>query len=196
MKNFFKNYFNEIFQKLNTVDDELIIKLSKLIIKTNSNKNKIILLGNGASASIASHASIDFTKTLNIRAINFNEANLITCFSNDFNYENWMSRAIDYYADKGDMVILISSSGKSKNIVNAGNFSRQKKLTTVTLSGFSKNNPLRKIGDLNFWINSNKYNIVETAHQTILLSLIDYMLTFIKKKNLKNNDKFNKKNYF
>jgi D-sedoheptulose 7-phosphate isomerase len=182
MKNFFKNYFNEIFQKLNTVDDELIIKLSKLIIKTNSNKNKIILLGNGASASIASHASIDFTKTLNIRAINFNEANLITCFSNDFNYENWMSRAIDYYADKGDMVILISSSGKSKNIVNAGKFSRQKKLTTVTLSGFSKNNPLRKIGDLNFWINSNQYNIVETTHQTILLSLIDYMLTLKKKK--------------
>lgn len=176
MENFFNNYFNEIFRKLDIIDQVLIKKLAKKIIKINSNKNKIILFGNGASASIASHVSVDFVKTLNIRAINFNEANLITCFSNDFKHENWMSKAIEYFADKGDLIILISSSGKSKNIVNAGKFAKQKKLNIVTLSGFSKNNPLRKIGDINFWINSNKYNIVETVHQTILLSIIDYLI--------------------
>jgi D-sedoheptulose 7-phosphate isomerase len=79
--------------------------------------NKIIIVGNGGSASIAAHAAVDFTKVLKIRSITFNESNLITCFANDYGYENWVKKAIEFYALKGDILILISSSGKSQNLI-------------------------------------------------------------------------------
>lgn len=173
MYEFFSNYYTNIFEKLNEVDINSINKLINLLIKVNKRKNKILLFGNGASASIASHVSVDMTKILNFRSLNFNEANLITCFSNDYGYENWMSKAINAYAKPGDLIILISSSGKSKNIINAAKYAKKNKLNLVTFSGFLKSNPLKKLGDINIWINSKNYNIVETVHQTILLSIID-----------------------
>ena len=127
MNNFFSNYYFKIFEKLNEVDPNDINKIIKLLIKVNNKKNKIFLFGNGASASIASHVSVDMTKILKFRSYNFNEANLITCFSNDYGYENWISNTIDAYSKTGDLVILISSSGKSKNIINAGKLSNKKK---------------------------------------------------------------------
>ena len=75
---------------------------------------------------MASHVSVDLTKQCGIRAINFNEADLITCFGNDYGYENWMKEAIKKYYDKGDLIILISSSGNSKNHVVAGNYCKKK----------------------------------------------------------------------
>ena len=87
-----------------------------------------------------------------------------------------MSKAIEYYADKGDLIILISSSGKSKNILNAAKKCQSIKLDLITLSGFYKNNPLNKYGNINIWVDSKKYNIIETIHQTILLSALDYLI--------------------
>ena len=75
-------------------------------------KIKNIVVGNGGSASIASHVSVDFVKAAKIRSINFNEANFLTCFSNDYGYENWVEEALKTYADKDDLLILISSSGR------------------------------------------------------------------------------------
>ena len=86
-----------------------------------------MIFGNGGSAAIASHASVDLTKNANIRAVNFNEADLITCFSNDYGYEKWIEKAIDFYADDKDVLILISSSGKSVNMINACKAARSKK---------------------------------------------------------------------
>ena len=80
---------------------------------------KVIIAGNGGSAAIASHVSVDFTKQGGIRTVNFNEYDLITCFANDYGYEQWLEKAIEFYGDSGDLVILISSSGKSMNMVNA-----------------------------------------------------------------------------
>ena len=62
------------------------------------------------------------TKTGNVRCVNFNESDLITCFANDYGYENWVLKAIEFYSDKGDIVILISSSGESQNMINAAKF--------------------------------------------------------------------------
>ena len=176
MKKYFTDYFAEITDKLDKIEKKQIIEIANLIINTNLKKNKIILFGNGASASISSHVSVDITKTLNFRALNFNEADLITCFANDFGYEHWMAKAIEYYADKGDLIILISSSGKSKNIINAAKISNKLKLNLITLSGFNKKNPLRKYGKINIWVDSKRYNIIETIHQTILLSALDFIL--------------------
>lgn len=135
--------------------------------------NKVILAGNGGSASIASHAAVDLTKVANIRSVNFNEANLITCFSNDYGFESWIKRALEEYADPKDVVILISSSGRSANMICAGEHARRHQLPLVTLTGFSENNPLRALGDLNLWVDSRSYNIVENTHQIWLTGVSD-----------------------
>ena len=114
--------YNEKIQiLLNSLNKQKIDKLVKTITSLKK-KNKIILVGNGGSASIASHAAVDFTKVLKVRAVNFNEANLITCFANDYGYKNWVTEAIKAYCVENDLMILISSSGTSDNIVNAAKY--------------------------------------------------------------------------
>jgi len=174
--NFFVDYFKAIDRKVQSVDLKLLDYSSRLIKNTQKNGSKVIVVGNGGSAAIASHVSIDLTKTDNIRTINFNEASLLTCFSNDYGYEHWVEKAIEFYADPNDLVILISSSGQSKNIINGALKSKEMKLPLITLSGFMKNNPLREIGDINLWVDSDHYNVVETVHQTWLLSIVDFLI--------------------
>jgi len=179
MKKFYSNYFSN-FKKLCKLDKSTIYKLdtlTNLLIDLKKNKRKIIIAGNGGSAAIASHFSVDMTKNAGVRTINFNESDLITCFANDFGYENWVSKSLDFYLDAGDILILISSSGKSKNIINAAKVGKKLKAKSIiTFSGFKKNNQLNKLGNLNFWVNSKNYNHVETAHQLILLSIVDRMI--------------------
>ena len=172
-KNFFQNYFNKISTNLNLVDQKLLFKSVDLVKRTKKKNNKIIIVGNGGSAAMASHVAVDFTKVGGIRAVNFNEADLITCFANDYGYENWVTNALKMYADPKDLIILISSSGKSKNIINAAKFLKVKNFSFVTFSGFSKKNELKKIGKINFWVNSKHYNIVEMVHHIWLLAAVD-----------------------
>ena len=89
--------------------------------------------------------SVDFTKAAGIRAINFNESSLLTCFGNDYGYENWVKHALKFYADENDTVILISSSGKSKNIINGAKIAKLLKCKVITFSGFKKDNPLSSL---------------------------------------------------
>ena len=136
-----------------------------------------MIFGNGGSSAIASHVSIDLTKNANIRCVNYNEADLITCFSNDYGYERWIEKAIDFYGDKRDVLILISSSGKSKNMINACNAAKNKKMSKIiTFTGHDKNNPLSKLGNVNFWIDSKAYNFVENTHQVWLLTICDLII--------------------
>ena len=130
-------------------------------------------MGNGGSAAMASHVSVDLVKMCKIRAINFNEADLLTCFSNDYGYENWVQKALSFYADKGDLLICISSSGESKNIINGAKFAKKIGCKVVTLTGFNKKNRVRKIGYVNLWADSKNYNIIEMTHHTWLLSIVD-----------------------
>ncbi len=150
-----------------------LIAYKRLVLACRDQGRKVIFAGNGASAAISSHAAVDFTKAAGVRGVNFNEADLITCFGNDFGYEQWMARAIEYYADPGDVITLISSSGKSPNVLRAAEYARQRQLTVVTLTGFDANNPLRQLGDLELWVDSRSYNVVETTHQTWLLLVCD-----------------------
>ena len=173
---FYKKYYTKIYESLSEVDESELNNIIKLIKKTSKNNGKIIMAGNGGSASISSHVTIDLTKAANIRAINFNEPNLITCFSNDFGYENWVKMALEYYCNKNDMVILISSSGQSPNIINAAKYCIKQNINLVTFSGFKKTNSLRKLGTINLWVNSVEYNIVEMTHHIWILSLIDKLI--------------------
>lgn len=167
-----KKYLEEIQKNLKLIDYSKLDRAINLIKNINK-KNKIILAGNGASASISSHIAIDLTKASGFRAINFNEPNLITCFSNDFGYEKWIKKALEYYSLPGDILILISSSGKSKNIIEAAKFSQKLNLKLITLSGFSKKNPLSDKGIVNFHVDSKKFNVIESIHLTILLSIVE-----------------------
>jgi len=169
-------YFKEITKKNLEINLSNIQKATNLILKLKK-KNKVILAGNGASSSISSHISIDLTKAANIRAINFNEANLLTCFSNDFGYENWIKKSLEYYAFEEDLIILISSSGKSKNIINAAKFVKKNGMQLITLSGLNSKNPLKKMGDINFFVDSKNYNVVENTHLTIMLSIVENVIS-------------------
>ncbi len=170
----FQEYTNSINLLLSNISD-INLKRSIEIIKTTIKRNgKIYIVGNGGSSSIASHVSVDFAKVAKIKSSTFNNSNLITCFANDYGYENWVTEAIKAYLTKNDMIILISSSGTSKNIVNAGKYCKKNLINLITLSGFKKNNPLSKLGNVNFYTRSNQYNFVEMSHHIILLFLVDY----------------------
>lgn len=173
---YFSSYFSEFQNKLTAVDNSTLEALSNKLIAVAKSGKKVIVVGNGGSAAMASHVTVDLTKNAKVRSVNFNEADLITCFANDFGYENWVKEAIAYYADPGDAVILISSSGKSPNIVNAATHAKKMGLYVATFSGFSKENPLCQLGDLNFWVDSNAYNIVEMVHHVWLLAIVDRII--------------------
>ena len=177
---FIDNYFNDYNKLLLSNFDEVkkkLILIKKNFLQIKKNKKKIIIFGNGGSAAISSHFSVDMTKNANIRCINFNEPDLITCFSNDFGYDNWLSNSIKFYGDKGDILIAISSSGKSKNIINGCAAAKKKKFSKIiTLTGYSINNPVMKKGDINLWINSKAYNFIENIHQFWLLLLVDLVV--------------------
>lgn len=147
----------------------------ELIRETPARGGKVIVAGNGGSAAIASHVAVDLTKTAGIRAITFNEAELITCFANDYGYEHWLAKAVESYADAHDTVVLISSSGRSPNIVNAARQARAMGASVVTLSGFAADNPLRAEGTVNLWVDSSLYNFVEMTHQVWLLAMVDIL---------------------
>ena len=183
MESNFFDIFNGLLNKaINSIDNNLLVETAEILKEVKVSGKKIIVVGNGGSAAMASHVAVDLTKAAGCRAVTFNEADLLTCFANDYGYENWVERALKFYADKGDVVILISSSGTSKNIVNGANWAKQNGLKVITLSGFNSENPLRKIGDINLWVDSKGYNIIEMAHHIWLVSIVDYIVGFIEYK--------------
>ena len=174
---FFAQYFENIHSACKTVDNSFLEAADVMIRRVVDRNAKIIIAGNGGSAAIASHVAVDFTKAAGIRAINFNESDLITCFANDYGYENWVAKAIDFYAIPDDLVILISSSGTSPNIINAAKQAKHLGLDLITLSGFSDKNPLRTLGDINAWVPSDQYNVIEMTHHIWLLAILDFYIS-------------------
>jgi D-sedoheptulose 7-phosphate isomerase len=177
-KNFINSYITEIKNCLDQIKDQnnLIIKLNK-IYKSIKKNNKIIIYGNGGSASNAIHFCTDITKILNKKSITFDNANLITCYSNDYGFDNFVKQSINSHFIKNDIVILISSSGESQNIIEAAKFCIKKKIKLITLSAFNFNNKLKKLNKngINFYINTKSYNISEISHLIILLLSIDLL---------------------
>lgn len=174
---FFQQFYNEIATRLTDADPSILDTVCTLFIDAQENKRKVIVCGNGGSAMIAGHVSVDLTKAAGIRSTCFNESDLITCFANDYGYENWLAKAVEAYGDAGDVAVLISSSGKSPNVVNAATVAKERGLKVVTLSGFEATNPLAKLGDQNLWVNSCDYNVIETVHQTWLLACVERVVS-------------------
>jgi D-sedoheptulose 7-phosphate isomerase len=176
---FIKSYLEDLSSTIKP-NEEIINKLIRvrdLLLEVTDNNRKILIFGNGGSAAIASHFSVDLTKNAQLRCLNFNEAGLITCFANDYGFERWVEKAIDFYGDEGDLLIVISSSGSSVNMLNGVKAARNANFNSVvTLSGFSQDNPLNQLGDVNLWIDSKAYNFVENIHQIWLLAIVDLVI--------------------
>jgi D-sedoheptulose 7-phosphate isomerase len=153
-----------------------LVAFHDLAVRTREAGRKLMFAGNGASASIASHGAVDFTKQGRVRAVDFNEPNLITCLSNDYGYENFMARAVEFYADPGDVLVLISVSGRSPNAVAAAEYARRRGLTVVSFTGSAADNPLRGLSDIAFWLDSRAYNVVECVHMIWLTTVVDMLV--------------------
>lgn len=134
---------------------------------------KIMIIGNGGSAGIASHTAIDLSKNANLRTLAFNDSSALTCLGNDFGFEQVFAKQIEFHGNAGDLLIAISSSGRSANILNAVAAARARAVRVLTFSGFTADNPLRAAGDLNFYVPASEYGFVEMAHQALLHALLD-----------------------
>lgn len=173
LQDYFRRYERSLFQ---TDVSSQIVALRDLVFDLRKNGKRIFFAGNGASASIASHGAVDFTKAAKVQAFDFNEPNFITAFSNDFGYENWIAQALQHRASPGDAVVFISSSGKSPNIIRGAEKARAMGLTVVSFSGFKADNPLRSLADIDFWVDSSAYNIVECTHMIWLMATVDFLI--------------------
>lgn len=144
-----------------------------LAIRTHAQGNKLMFIGNGGSAAIASHMATDFTKNGNLRTVAFNDGSMLTCLGNDLGYENVFAKQIEMHARQGDFLVAISSSGRSANILKGVAAARAMGCAVLTLSGFQADNPLRRQGDINMWVNSGEYGFVEIAHLALCHAVLD-----------------------
>ena len=144
--------------------------------QTQQQTNKVIFIGNGGSAAVASHQAIDYWRNGGFRAISFNDGALLTCIGNDFGYEQVFSKPISMFAQSGDVLIAISSSGQSANILAGVEQARKLGCFVITLSAFKSDNPLRQLGDLNFYVPTQSYGFAEITHLSICHCILDGLM--------------------
>jgi D-sedoheptulose 7-phosphate isomerase len=154
---------------------DAVNQVMALACKAHEAGNKLIFVGNGGSAAIASHMATDYSKNGDVRSLALNDSSMLTCLGNDLGYDRVFAKQIELHARAGDLVVAISSSGRSANILNAVKAARTANCAVVTLSGFSADNPLRRLGDINFFIDSDRYGFVEIGHLTICHAILDFI---------------------
>jgi D-sedoheptulose 7-phosphate isomerase len=147
--------------------------LSVRMQETHARGNKLMFIGNGGSAGVCSHLAIDYLKNGGMRAMAFNDGAALTCLGNDYGYEQVFAKQVEMQAVKDDMLIAISSSGRSPNILNAVEAARKAGCYILTFSGFDADNPLRSAGDVNFYVASHLYGFVEITHLALCHALLD-----------------------
>ena len=156
---------------LRGLDQARLIRLKKII----DSSQEIIIIGNGGSNAIASHISQDYTKVLGKKSFSFSDPSRLTCYINDYGNENAYAKFLEHFSSANTTVILISSSGESSNIINAAKYCYAKSIKFIILTGFKIDNKLRQLysdfSELEFWVDSNDYGIVECAHEAILHSV-------------------------
>jgi D-sedoheptulose 7-phosphate isomerase len=156
--------------------DDAVSKVVDILMQAATNEKTAYLIGNGGSAAIASHMAIDFWKNGGIKALAFNDSSLLTCISNDYGYEHVFEKPIEMFADEGDVLFAVSSSGKSENILCGVRAGIAKKCRVITLSGFDEDNPLSSMGDYNFYVPSHVYGYVEVLHHSICHCIMDKII--------------------
>lgn len=186
----FTNYLQEFEQVLHSIEcsegqrvadaTDVINNIISLLIETKKSGAKVMWIGNGGSAAISSHGAIDYWRTAEIKSICFNDGALLSCIGNDFGYASVFQKPIELFAEPGDVLVAISSSGQSENIINGVKAAREKGCTIISLSGFLPGNHLRQLGDFNFYAPSKHYGHVELVHSFICHSFLDLYMANIR----------------
>ena len=181
----YEYYLEEIIEavkgcSLNTKDailenyDNILENLVDIFSKYKKNKQmRIFFIGNGGSAAIAIHMTADYSKNGGMTTINMYDPATITCLGNDYGYEHIFSKQLEKHIKKGDMLVAISSSGNSANILKAIDSAKMRGAVVITFTGFNANNEVRQIGDYNLYVPNTKYGIVESVHNIILQQIVD-----------------------
>ena len=149
-----------------------------LVLEAKRKGNRLFFIGNGGSAAIASHMAADFLKNSHVQAMCFNDGALMSAVANDVGYEDSFILPLStHMVGEGDILFAISSSGQSKNILKAASHASRFGAAVITLSGFKPDNPLRSKGDVNFYVESDQYGVVEVAHHAICHSILDAVMS-------------------
>lgn len=172
------NYLKELAKIMDAVEvtdadrstvsiDEGGRRATQMLLTAKASKNKAMIIGNGGSAAIAGHMQIDLVNAVDMQAMVFNDPSMLTAFGNDYGYPAVFERPIATWCGSQDVLIAISSSGQSENILRAVRAALLKRCRVITLSGFEADNPLRSMGHLNFYVPSFEYGFVELAHSIL-----------------------------
>lgn len=181
---YYYNYINAICESVQKVvfsskdgsvidANEGLLRLCEYSKKIKYSNNIQYLCGNGASASICNHMALDWSKNGGIKTYSFSDSALFTAIVNDLGGENMFAFPLGIYANNGDLLITISSSGNSKNVIQAINQARKMNMHVITFSGLRSDNESRSLGDLNIYVPAKTYGIVESAHAIIMHAWLD-----------------------
>lgn len=184
----YTEYINRLFETIkktqfimsDSLDDlgyeKGIEALVDAIIKIKENEKQLFFIGNGGSSAIASHMTADFMKNGGMKTYCLYDNAVTTCMGNDYGYEYVFSRPLSLLANKGDMLVAISSSGNSKNIINAIKAVQEAEASVITFSGFRPDNKMKGMGNINVYAPLEEYGIVESIHNLILQQIVDIIL--------------------
>lgn len=153
--------------------EEGMKQLIEYISEIKIQQKQLFFIGNGGSSAIASHMTADFMKNGGMKTYSLYDNAVTTCMGNDYGYEFVFSRPLAFLINEGDLLIAISSSGNSPNIVHAIDVAIEKKAKVITLSGFQRDNKIRKKGNYSIYVPIDHYGIVESIHNIILQQVVD-----------------------
>ena len=184
---YMNKYVNSLFKALEQTQlickngkkcnaDEGINCLIDLFSSHKKNPSNIFFIGNGGSSAIASHMTADFMKNGGMNTYSLYDNALTTCMGNDYGYEYVFSRPLEFLIREGDLLVAISSSGNSANIVNAVRVAKEKNAEVLTLTGFKEDNQAKQLGDYNLYVPCMEYGIVESIHNLILQEIVDIIM--------------------
>lgn len=156
--------------------DEGIHVLESTFTQHKEKQSQLFFIGNGGSAAIASHMTADFMKNGGMNTYSLYDHSVLTCMGNDYGYEYIFSRSMELLVKPDDLVVAISSSGNSENILYAIEAARKKKAAIITFTGFKRDNRAKQMGDLNVYVPCEKYGIVESIHNLILQQIVDMIV--------------------
>lgn len=181
-------YINELIEKIKQTEicagtdrkftdyNEGINYLVDVFSRHKAEQTQLFFIGNGGSSAIASHMTADFMKNGGMNTYSLYDNAVTTCMGNDYGYEYIFSRPLEFLARENDLLVAVSSSGNSKNIINAIETAKTKKAEVITLTGFAADNKAKQLGDINVYVPSSKYGMVESIHNLILQQIVDSIM--------------------
>ena len=173
-------YGSEIYKGEDRIEnwEDAFGQVVSMFLDTRRKQKRLFFCGNGGSAAIASHMTADFMKNGRIHTVSMYDGALLTCMGNDYGYKSVFSEPLKYLVEAGDLLVVISSSGNSENIVNAIQAAKEKGADIVTFTGFLPDNKVKHMGTYNIYVPSLKYGMVESVHNLLLQQIVDELMDY------------------